>query len=342
MFMRNTDTISSLKAAVCYGAGPVLVLVHDYPDPDSLAGALGLCHLLKKWGIEGVIGHGRGMGRAENKAMAGLLSIENMLIGELDAASFRGALLVDTQPLAGNNSLPDDLGVLGVIDHHPSPEEPWQGIPHLDVRTEIGASSTMVLQYLEAACVALTTELATALFLGIKIDTSDLLRGASREDIDAYVRLLPMVDLDLVQKATHGPLPDEYFAMLQSALENAVRHDDALVADVGAVPEPDLLSAVSELMLRTKGTAWSFAAGTHGNGAYLSLRVLPGQRNAGRVMREIIGRSGYGGGHGLAAGGLIRPEDGNARAASRQAARRFLEAICRQADCGQRLCRRRR
>jgi nanoRNase/pAp phosphatase (c-di-AMP/oligoRNAs hydrolase) len=319
----------------------VLVLVHDYPDPDSLAGALGLCHLLDEWGIEGVIGHGRGMGRADNKAMAGLLCIEHTLIGELDVASFRGALLVDTQPCAGNNSLPDNLSVLGVLDHHPSPESLCQDIPHLDVRTDIGASSTMVLQYLEAEGVAPPTELATALFLGIKTDTRDLLRGASRDDIDAYVRLLPTADLDIVQKVTHGPLPDEYFAMLRSALENAVRHDDALVTDVGAVPEPDLLSAVSELMLRTKGTAWSFATGTHEDCAYLSLRARPGQRNAGNIMRQIIGTSGYGGGHGLAAGGLIRPDDGNARAASRQAARGFLETIGRQEDCSHKLCRER-
>jgi nanoRNase/pAp phosphatase (c-di-AMP/oligoRNAs hydrolase) len=333
------DKMESLKDAVSRGTGPVLVLVHDYPDPDSLAGALGLCSLLESWDIESVIAHGRGMGRADNKAMAGLLDIDHESVKELPDLACRGAVLVDTQPFAGNNSLPGSITVLGVIDHHAPPETPCNDISHVDVRTEVGASSTMVLEYLDAADVELTTRLATALFLGIKTDTGDLLRGASRADVEAYVRLLPLVDLEAVHKITHGPLPDPYFDMLRSALEGAVRHDDALVAEVGAVPEPDLLSVVSELMLRTKGTALSLATGTYEDCVYLSLRVLPGRRNAGGILRDIMGPSGYGGGHELAAGGVIRTKDGNVGDASREAAKRFLAAVGREERPGQRLCR---
>jgi hypothetical protein len=227
----------------------------------------------------------------------------------------------------------------GVIDHHPTQETVCDQVPHVDVRTEIGASSTMILQYLNASDVALTTKLATALFLGIKTDTVDLLRGASSDDLAAYTRLLPMADLEVLQKITHGPLPDEYFEMLHSALQGAVRYEEVLVVDVGAVPQPDLLSVVSELMLRAKGTASSFATGTYEDCVYVSPRVRGGRRNAGKTLREIMGKSGYGGGHELAAGGLIRPEDGDVRRASREAIKRLLEVVDPPDRRGRRLCR---
>jgi nanoRNase/pAp phosphatase (c-di-AMP/oligoRNAs hydrolase) len=115
----------------------------------------------------------------------------------------------------------------------------------------------------------------------------------------------------------------------------------ALVADVGAVPEPDLLAVVSDVMLRAKGTMWCFATGTHAGCTYLSLRVRSARRNAGRIIRDVMGEAGYGGKHGLAAGGVIRPDDGDVRRASREAIQGVLRTVGRDDHVGQKLCNRR-
>jgi nanoRNase/pAp phosphatase (c-di-AMP/oligoRNAs hydrolase) len=324
------EKLSDLRAAVSDGAGGILLLVHDYPDPDCLGAAYGLQALLETWRISSVIAHGGGLGRPENKAMAGLLEITSSLIDNLDLAVFRGAVLIDTQPGAGNNSLPPELKILAVIDHHQPSENSVGQIGDgilLDIRLDYSASSTIVLEYLEAAGVTVARNLATALYLGIKTDTDSLERESSRMDVDAYVKLLPMVDFDVLRKITHAPLPDEYYSYLQSALRVACRYGEALVANVGAIETPDFLSAISDMMILAKGTAWALAVGWKNRKVYLSLRVRPPRKNAGNIMRKSVGEEGHGGGHGLAAGGQILPANGNYVLAAENSIKRFLEVV---------------
>jgi hypothetical protein len=55
---------------------PLLILTHDYPDPDALAAAFGLQHLLHAgFGIESRLGYRGEIGRMENRAMVRLLRI---------------------------------------------------------------------------------------------------------------------------------------------------------------------------------------------------------------------------------------------------------------------------
>ncbi len=52
------------------GAGSVLILPHNDPDPDAIASAVALRHLLtERLGVEGYIAYKGVIGRAENKAL---------------------------------------------------------------------------------------------------------------------------------------------------------------------------------------------------------------------------------------------------------------------------------
>jgi nanoRNase/pAp phosphatase (c-di-AMP/oligoRNAs hydrolase) len=86
----------------------VLVLSHDYPDPDAIAAALALKRLLERRlaGCRVDIGFGGIVGRAENRAMVRALKAELTSLSELDLSSYQAFALVDTQPRTGNNSLP--------------------------------------------------------------------------------------------------------------------------------------------------------------------------------------------------------------------------------------------
>lgn len=331
----SSDRLEQLRAVLDTGEGDAAILVHDYPDPDCLASAMGLQRLFDHWSIPSRIVHGGGMGRAENKAMVGLLNLQLSLIDEIDQASFRGAVLVDTQPSTGNNSLPDDLPVLAVIDHHPLLEDECADVPYVDVRPEMSASSSIVHQYLGTAGIAIEGILATALYLGIRTDTDSLEREASREDVESYVRLLPVVDLELVAKITHPPLPDEYFGYLDRALTDACRFGEAVVANVGPLDTPDFLSAISDMLIQSKGSAWALAVGWHENTIYLSLRIRPPRKNAANILRKTVAEYGRGGGHGLAAGGQIHVGTGDdLETTASDTIRRFLEAVGAHDDTG--------
>lgn len=329
--------LEALREVVTQGSGPILIALHDFPDPDCLASALGLQRLFAAWGIRADIADGRGMGRAENKAMAGLLQIATQLYDAIDRDSYRGAVLADTQPGQGNNSLPGDVPILAVVDHHPLHAEGYPAIPFVDIRTEIGATSTMILQYLIAEHLPIEKHLATALYLGIKTDTEELERSGNKADIRAYAKLLPLVDMSLVRKITRPPLSDEVFALLHAALESAMRYDEAVVANVGPIPEPDYLSTVSELLLRAKGASYALTLGVHQGRIHLSLRVRPPRKNAGELLKKTVFNQGTGGGHALAAGGVIDPGSVFTPNAAGEAIERFLQAINHQEAPGRHL-----
>ena len=89
-------------------AGRWLVLTHDNPDPDALAAAALLEHLLTEvWKRRVTVAYGGIVGRAENREMVKALGLELAHVRGLDFGRFRRFALVDTQPRTGNNQLPD-------------------------------------------------------------------------------------------------------------------------------------------------------------------------------------------------------------------------------------------
>lgn len=54
---------------------PLLILTHNYPDPDALAAAFALDCLAEGYGIQTTIAYGGVIGRAENRAMVRILKI---------------------------------------------------------------------------------------------------------------------------------------------------------------------------------------------------------------------------------------------------------------------------
>ena len=67
------------------GKGSILIVTHDHPDPDALAAAVALQHLiLVKTGQEATIAFGGVIGRRENLVMVNELEIKAKAIDDLD------------------------------------------------------------------------------------------------------------------------------------------------------------------------------------------------------------------------------------------------------------------
>ena len=175
--------------------GRAAILTHDNPDPDSLAAALGLRTLFERSGIPATITIGGIIGRAENRAMVRELKIDLVPIEKLDWKAHTVVAMVDTQPGTGNNSLPQGRNADVVIDHHP-PRSDLGAVPWLDIRTEMGATATIVYGYLEERKIAIDPMLATAFLYALKSETRDLGRESGPDERDAYVELSKVADLD--------------------------------------------------------------------------------------------------------------------------------------------------
>ncbi|MDR0362596.1 MAG: hypothetical protein LBJ46_07960 [Planctomycetota bacterium] len=330
----TSQQLGALRSALGNGDRPVLLAIHDYPDPDALASALAFQVLAGSWGVPTTIAHGGRIGRPENRAMVEFLKINLTLLEDIgDFSEFRGAMILDTQPGAKNQSLPPEARVLAVVDHHKSgPDsarfrlDPSTGQPfYSDVRLDIGSSSTLAMGYLEAAGLVPDSRLATALFLGIKTDTAGLMRDARLPDVIAYTRLLPLADLPMAAEIAAPPLGREHFRFLADAMGHVVIHGNTLVADCGQISAPDMISLVSDEFINAQDIAYALAFGGHEGKLYLSLRVKPPRDDATRVLLATIGREGRGGGHNLSAGGFMIPGSDRPGCVSRML-ERFLAA----------------
>src|SRR5213594_1758395 len=97
--------------------GPLIILPHDNPDPDALASAAALKFLTARLSRkEALIGLGGIVGRAENRAMLTYLNITLVPVGEVAFNRNTAVVLVDTQPGRINNSLPEGIVPVAVID----------------------------------------------------------------------------------------------------------------------------------------------------------------------------------------------------------------------------------
>ncbi len=310
-----------------------LVLTHDNPDPDSLASAVALAQLLEtKAGVEQArVGYGGIIGRAENIAFVKVLRLPVVHISQLNLDDYDLLALVDTQPPTGNHALPPRYRgeVDIVIDHHPLRDESLKA-PFADVGGDFGATSTMLVEYLRAARMEPSAEVATGLFYGIKADTRDLGRETTQTDIDSYLWLFPRSDKQLLGQIEHPELPARYFQLYHTAFERAKVYGTAIITDLEEVYTPDMVAEVAERLMFLEGMKWSLAYATYRNQLFLSLRVKDRRMNAGRLIRELCeDYSGSSGGHGSMAGARI-PLSGRAvhrKAFKREVVRRFLEAF---------------
>ena len=205
----------------------VLVLMHNDPDPDAIASARALEELLRMHAptTKVTLGHGGIIGRAENSTMASLVMPHGVRIPLRSAGEkiimYDGVMLVDTQPISANHVLwstdyPREE-VLAAIDHHPPRRSQLRAKVH-DVRPEVGASATIMCEYLAVADVPIDAQLATALFYGIKSDTLGLSRHTSDLDIWAYSTLRHLIQTELLNRIEHVQLPRTYFRSISDAL----------------------------------------------------------------------------------------------------------------------------
>jgi nanoRNase/pAp phosphatase (c-di-AMP/oligoRNAs hydrolase) len=288
------------------GRTRALVLTHDNPDPDSLASAWALASLLEqRLEVKADVGYGGIIGRSENAAFVKELKVPVLPVGEVHFDDYDLFALTDTQQGVKNHALPEDRVADIVIDHHPLREGHIHN-PYADLGGSYGATSTMLTEYLRAARLEPTPELATALYYGIKADTRDLERETRVHDVKCYLWLFPKIQRDLLSRIEHPELPVRYFQLYHAAIEKARRYQGAVITDLGEVYTPDMVAEVSERLSFLEEANWSMALGSFRSQLYVSLRVRDRRMNAGRLVRETCADfGGSAGGHGSMAGARL-------------------------------------
>ncbi|MFQ5525371.1 MAG: bifunctional oligoribonuclease/PAP phosphatase NrnA [Thermoanaerobaculia bacterium] len=285
-------------------SGRWLVVTHDNPDPDSIVSAAGLAKVLRRSFRRQVrVAYGGIIGRAENQELVKVLGVRMSHIRHLDVRNYRHYALVDTQPGTGNNQL-DGITPDLVFDHHPI-RSATRKVAFADIRTDYGATATMIAEYIAASGWELTRKEATAFLYAVRSETQDFGREFSVQDRMLFDELQPQADLRALARIQSPGLPLSYYRTLHEALEKLVSVGTLVISHLDTIDNPDIVPEIADLLLRMKGKTWSMCTGVLDGRVYLSLRTTNSRADAGRLMRRLLGRRGKGGGHGMMAGGWI-------------------------------------
>ena len=300
-----SQTRLKLLFSVVQNANAILILPHNDPDPDAIAGVVALRYLLaQKTGIEATIAYQGIIGRAENRAMVRYLDYPLKPLEKAHTDPVSHVIFVDTQPGTGNNPWTPDMQVTAVIDHHP-----WQAetahAAFFDVRSNSGSASTILTEYLQDAGLKISSTLATALFYGIKTDTRGLSREVSQADKNAYYYLQPHINPEALADIERAQVSAAYFKVFADTLAKTHIYDHVTIALIETMDYPDMAAEMADLLARLENVEWVVCMGQHKKTLFLAVRAPGRTGDAGKVIQHIVRQDGSAGGHGTMAGGQV-------------------------------------
>jgi nanoRNase/pAp phosphatase (c-di-AMP/oligoRNAs hydrolase) len=302
---RKSDTLLKFLATEKTRLSPLLVLTHDFPDPDALASAWALQYIAQnRFGIRTRIAYGGVIGRYENKEMSRRLRLPVHKLRSGDLERYTNIALVDTQPTFENNTFPKKRRASVVIDQHPFVHKPDADFMIID--TDAGATSVILARVMLLNEIEIPSKLATALVYGILSDTLNLYKVRRQEIITTYLSLLPMCDIRALSSIQNALRSRKFFGELVTGIQQAMIRERLIVSHLGKVGNPDLVSQMADFLLTCEGMHWSFCSGRLGDNLHISLRTANPEGRAGVVLRDIFHNAGRAGGHGRIAGGKLK------------------------------------
>jgi nanoRNase/pAp phosphatase (c-di-AMP/oligoRNAs hydrolase) len=288
--------------------GPLAVVAHDNPDPDALSSAVALERIAETADLEAEVCYYGEISHQENRAFVNLLDYDlTALDADSDLDRFGSFALVDHSRPGVNDGLPAETEVAIVIDHHP-PRAPVEA-RFVDLRSNVGATSTLLAGYLRDLGVEPGRELATGLLFGIRVDTDDFSREVDPEDFRAAAYLHAYADTATLERIESPSMSTDTIEAIGTAIENRQVRDDVLVSCLGEVSERDALAQAADRLLDLEDVSVTFVFGFTGvdqdGVVHVSARARGTELDLGEALRDAFAQVGSAGGHADMAGGQL-------------------------------------
>ena len=200
------------------------------------------------------------------------------------------------------SDLPGDE--IAVIDHH-DVKIP-DNVPFVDIRPECGACATLIHGYFRDAGVEIDKEVATALMIGINMDTALLTRQVSAEDIQAYADLYTHADIALENSILRNSIQTKDLEFYRHALANVEIRDSVAFCWFPEGCNQNLLGILGDFFISLEEADFVVLCARNDGVINISVRSEREDWNASRIVQAALDGVGFGGGHADMAGGLIR------------------------------------
>lgn len=268
------------------------VLILIIADPDSIGSAMAFKRLLWHRVASLNISNVNVIERPDNLSMIRLLNIKLSHFDNVDLKSYNKFVLLDSQPSHHKSfsCLKFDI----IIDHHP---ETQVKASFVDIRPQYGANSTIMTEYLKAAKIKPSTRLATGLFYGIKIDTSNFQRQALPEDIMAFRYLFRYININIARKIEYAEIKPDFLKYYRIALDFMHIRSNRIYAHLGRVVNPDVCVLIADFFLKIYSIDWTFVSGIYNRHLIVIIRNNGIRKDAGKLAQERFSSIGSAGGH---------------------------------------------
>lgn len=285
------------------GIDSVYIQTHNFPDHDSVAAGMALQEFLRQAGKKSVVIYEGEVQRDSLKRMISELKIEIFPASRFPLTPEDKIIVVDG--CKGNKNVTDLIGdELGVIDHHQvtAPDD----VKFVDIRPDYGASSTIVYEYLTEHDFAIDQRLATALLVGINMDTALLTRNVSQPDLLAYTDLYGKADVMLANSILINYIQTKDLAFYRTALERVRIKETLAFCYFPEGCNQNLLGILGDFFMSVQEIEFVALCALNDGKINLSVRSENRKWNASKIVQEVLSGIGFGGGHSDRAGGLIQ------------------------------------
>ena len=282
----------------------VVIQAHDFPDHDAIASAYGLAALLQAMGMNTLIVYNGHVDRISLANMIEWLDIPVIHCNKAKLTAHDKIITVDG--CIGEKNVTDIQGEeIAVIDHHNV--TPPKGLWYCDVRSNYGATATIIYEYFSSLNIDIPEKVATALLVGLNIDTANLTRGFCNADLKAFLGLNQVADLALVNKICRNSLIQSELKSFQHVCDNVESNDGIAIVLLKEPCAKNLLGVLADFLLSVNEYDIVIVAMKFNQAIQLSLRSECPKVNVGLLLRQTLNQKqrGFGGGHAHMAGGIL-------------------------------------
>ncbi|SLM28155.1 conserved hypothetical protein [Desulfamplus magnetovallimortis] len=280
------------------------VLIVINADPDAIASALAVKRLLWRKVYEVKITYFNEIRRPDNLTMLRVLNIEMIPINEIDDKKFDRFVVVDSQP--DHHECFAMFRYDAIIDHHPLS---CDCAKFNDIRSGYGACSTMMTEYIKAAAIKPSQNLATALLMGIKTDTAGFLRQTTMDDVRAFQFLYKYVNPCLITRIEQAEFKENDLDFIASAIKKKKIINHRVYSHTGKIKNPDQCVITADFFMRMDSANWSIISGIYNEKLIIIMRNDGLRKSAGNTAKQAFASIGSAGGHQAMARVEIKMED---------------------------------
>lgn len=293
----------------------ILIVMHNFPDPDSIMSAFLLSKLAHFLKLKTKIVYGGEIIFEENRFMIELLKMKAIPYVSEEEKKYDLVALVDHQQEMKNCPLSSNVNVNIVIDHHPE-------IINKSIKKKVatkqsffswideksGTCCSMILSFLaQEEKIKLDKNVIAGYCYTVDTETSFFQRKFSSLDEELYKKYFSVVDLKRLNELRHLEKEPKYYDLIEYAIKNYQIKNEVLYCSLGENSSKQDIVEVAEFFIRRKNIHTTFITGVLNNKTYFSSRNKEKNFHIGNFLNQIKGID-AGGHQEMAAGSTQKKE----------------------------------